>query len=128
YGFVDNILTNEREIYACVIGKEIKTKDILSSKEKCRKINESGKKCINSIIKKPTLENLFKLSKEFAITTGLASSEIVDAIEEVNKYGMASMCMLGNSLFAVGNVKKILQKYGRIYECMIGSCGYVHDY
>ncbi|MEW5759902.1 MAG: GHMP kinase, partial [Candidatus Thermoplasmatota archaeon] len=127
YGFVDNILTNEREIYACVIGKEIKTKDILSSKEKCRKINESGKKCVNSIIKKPTLENLFKLSKEFAITTGLASSEIIDAIEEVNKYGMASMCMLGNSLFGVGEVKKIFERYGKTYKCRISNGGFVYD-
>ena len=39
---------------------------------------------------------------------------------------MASMCMLGNSVFATGKTNElcqVLSKFGRVFVCSIDSCG-----
>jgi len=39
---------------------------------------------------------------------------------------MASMCMLGNSIFASGetdNLCKILSSYGKVFVCSVDECG-----
>ena len=43
-----------------------------------------------------------------------------------NQFGMASMCMLGNSVFASGNTDKLcetLSKFGRVFVCTVDECG-----
>ena len=49
-----------------------------------------------------------------------------DALKIANKYGKASMCMLGNSVFAIGeieNISKELNTYGKIYSCATDNLG-----
>ncbi|MEA2054538.1 MAG: pantoate kinase [Candidatus Thermoplasmatota archaeon] len=110
------------DIVISVTGGAIETKSILKDEVLGNKISEIGRECMHEILAHPTIENLFFLSKKFSEETGLINAKTKKAVDEACKYGMASMCMLGNSIFAVGNTKEIaraLSKYGKVYTCRI---------
>ena len=114
------------EVVVAVLGSEMKTKDILKNERVADRISESGRECMNEIFASPTVENFFFLSRRFAEETGLMNEKVKKAVEEACRYGMASMCMLGNSIFAMGDTKKIarvLSKYGKVYTCTVDEKG-----
>src|SRR3989338_2289553 len=87
------------------------TKKIISNKKIKDKINKAGLKSLNKIKKLDrhniNLENLVKISKEFAVESGLLKSgnvkNLIKKIEDNN--GNASMIMLGNAVFSDKNFK-----------------------
>ena len=114
------------EVVVAVLGSEMKTKDILKNERVADRISESGRECMNEIIASPTIENFFSLSRRFAEETGLMNEKVKKAVKEACRHGMASMCMLGNSVFAMGDTKKIarvLSKYGKVYTCTVDEKG-----
>jgi len=125
WGIIEHIPGNY-DLVLCVIGKKMDTKRILSDPIKSNKIMNYGKLCTKKLIEKPSVENFFSLSKTFAEKTGLLDSSVQKAMNAANKYGMASMCMLGNSLFAVGKtneLKNVLSKFGKVYICSVDEYG-----
>jgi len=123
YGTLRKIKGN-RDVVLCVLGKGMKTKTVLSSPEQKRKINRYGDVCMKKLMSNIKIENFFHLSYDFALKTGLANKKIIKAIEESKNYGMASQAMLGNSVFAVGNTKKLvktLKNFGNVYICRVGG-------
>jgi len=125
WGVIEHI-PEKYDLVLCVIGKKINTKKILSDKQRISKVVEYGKFCTKKILEKPSVENLFYLSELFTNKTGLGSRPVVDAINAANNFGMSSMCMLGNSLFAIGKkdeLTKLLSKYGRVYVTSVDSAG-----
>ena len=63
---------------------------------------------------------------EFTEKTGLADKKVIEAINAVRESGMASMCMLGNSVFAIGKTPelcKTLCTFGKLYICFIDNYG-----
>ena len=83
-------------------------------KEKA-KINESGKKCLKTLLKKPTFDQFMKLSREFSVETGLISEKALAAVKAVEANGgMASMAMLGDSVFATTD--KGLAEFGEVKQ------------
>ena len=116
----------EGELVLAVIGERINTKEILQNKEISQRIKKVGRRCMEELLANPTIENFFTLSKKFAEKTGLMKGKMKDAVEVANKHGMASMCMLGNSVFAMGDTEKlteILSEYGKVYTCKINKKG-----
>ncbi|MDH7517131.1 MAG: pantoate kinase [Candidatus Thermoplasmatota archaeon] len=125
WGLIEHI-PGRYEIVLCVVGKKIDTKNILSDEKKIMEISEYGKYCIKKLLEKPSVENLFRLSQFFAKKIKLAEEKVIEAIEAANHYGMASMCMLGNSVFAVGDTNKIFQTlstFGETYVCTVDEQG-----
>jgi len=123
FGEIKRIKWNH-DIVLCVLGRGIKTGAVLNNPGYRRKINRYGVMCMKEMMNKPTIENFFNLSYDFASKTGLANKKIIKAIEESKKYGMASQAMLGNSVFAVGNTKKLvktLKNFGKVYVCRVGG-------
>ena len=123
YGMLRKIKGNH-DVVLCVLGKGRKTKTVLNNSEQRKRVNRYGSKSMKELIKKPTIENFFHLSYDFALKTGLMNKRINRAIEEANKYGMVSQAMLGNSVFTVGNTKKLvktLKNFGKVYVCRIGE-------
>ncbi len=49
------------------------------------------------------------MSQFFTKKINLAEKQVVEAIEAANHFGMASMCMLGNSIFAIGQTRQLIQ-------------------
>jgi len=125
WGIIEHIPGNFN-LVLCVIGKKLDTKKILSDNSKTEKIVEYGKYCTKKLLEKPSIENFFSLSQMFTEKTGLAEKKVIDAINYANNYGKASMCMLGNSVFAMGKTKKLyrlLTKYGQVYVCNVDQFG-----
>ena len=93
---------------------------------KTKKIVEYGSYCTKKILENPSIENLFSLSNVFTKKTNLADKRVLDAMKSIEKYANASMCMLGNSIFAMGETEKIsriLGTYGQVFICNVDQNG-----
>ncbi len=125
WGMIEHI-PGKYEVVLCVIGEKIDSKKILSDPLKINEISSIGRFCTKKIIENPSVENLFSLSQIFTIKTKLADKKILKAIESANHHGMASMCMLGNSVFAIGDTNKLnetLSTFGKTYICTVDKYG-----
>jgi pantoate kinase len=74
----------------------------------------------------PSIEAFVDLSQDFSEKIGLLTPRIREAIQTISPYGLSAMCMLGTSLFAVGDLDKIiplLSDYGPVYRCMVDTQG-----
>ena len=125
WGMIEHI-PGKFEVTVCIIGAEIDTKKILSDPAKINNIASYGRYCTKKILEKPSIENLFSLSQTFTKKIGFADKNVLEAINAANQYGMASMCMLGNSVFATGDTAslcKTLAAFGKVYVCFVDECG-----
>lgn len=114
------------KVVLAVVGRKLLTKSVLSDPVKARAINASGSAMVERMLERPNLENLMGLSKTFAIESGLASKKLAMAIGAAEEFGMASMAMLGNSVFAVGDLvrlKDALSEFGDAFTCTIDTNG-----
>jgi len=114
------------DLILCVIDKKIDTKKILLNPEKIKNVVKYGRVCSRKLLESPTVENLFSVSKFFTKKTNLASELVIQAIEAASEFGMASMCMLGNSIFAIGQTDKLCEKlksFGKVFTCTIDKYG-----
>jgi len=125
WGIIEHI-PGDFNLVLCVLWGKLNTKKILLNSEKTEKIVEYGSYCTKKILENPSVENLFYLAQVFTKKTNLADKKVLDAMKSVEKYGNASMCMLGNSIFAMGETEKIcriLGTYGRVFICNVDQNG-----
>jgi pantoate kinase len=80
----------------------IATSEIIGDPIHKNRINKTGRNMLDELLKNPDPKTFLKLSKRFAIETGLLNSEVLDIINifEDETIG-ASMAMLGNTAFAL---------------------------
>lgn len=126
FGVIEQIDGPETELVLCVIGEGLPTKDIITDSGYKRRINEIGDSLLRDLQNNPTLEEVMRLSYKFSKETGLLSEELDQAISAAGEFGLASMSMLGNSIFAMGDtqgLKGVLKDYGEIYICNIDKRG-----
>ena len=119
-------IEGEPEVVLCVVGRKTLTKSVLSNPSKARKINMTGSRKINDLLKKPSIYRFMEMSAQFTRESGLASMRILEAMSAASKLGMASMSMLGNSVFAVGDtvgLVHVLSDYGDTYVCRVDTRG-----
>ena len=122
YGFVDRMPAPKMRMAICVPGEPVATKRVLGDPAMRRSINRTGRACMNEMLEKPTLENFFWLSYRFARQTGLASKETLLLVDEImtRNLGQAGVSMIGNSVFAVGDVaglRNLMKGHGKVYLC-----------
>ena len=114
------------DLVLAVVGDRLLTKSVLGDPVKARAINVHGSKRVDDLLRRPTLERLMTLSHSFCIESGLASEEVVEAIEAASSHGMASMSMLGNSVFATGRTDELLKtlsRHGKVFTCKVDTVG-----
>lgn len=97
----------EQEILTATLGT-LSTKDIITSKEMIQKINHYSTKLLGELNDKPSLEAFLRVSYEFASETGLLSGKLKKLVDNlrIENY-LASMIMLGQSLFVVGEKEEL---------------------
>lgn len=125
WGTVEHIPGNY-ELVLCVTGKKLPTSAILNDPTLLQRIRNAARSCLTELLEKPSVENLFTLSYRFAKDTGLVTKQVDEAIKAASNYGMASMCMLGNAVFAIGETEellKVLNQFGPTYRCTIARSG-----
>ncbi|MBO8182310.1 MAG: GHMP kinase [Archaeoglobus sp.] len=111
-----------RELSFLVLGP-ISTKKILKDEDVVEKIQKFGLEAVEKFPLDPSLDNLFKLSKEFALKTGLMDDELAEIIEEIERKGYrASMVMLGKAIFSDSPVD-LLKDYGFAFSSKISKTG-----
>jgi len=114
------------DVVLAVVGARLLTRDVLSDAQKRNAINASGSRKVDALVKSPSIEKLMEFSADFASETGLASRRILEAMGAASKLGMASMSMLGNSVFAMGDVpglEAVLSGFGRTWTCKVDTEG-----
>ncbi|MCK5024195.1 MAG: hypothetical protein KAR56_01100 [Thermoplasmata archaeon] len=114
------------EVLLCILGDPIKTSEILAAREKRSLIQESGHArlydCENSL----DLASFISSSWAFATDAGLATDAMKKAIDSIKGSGHGSMAMLGNSIFAFGDVdalENILKDHGQVFRTNICQNG-----
>jgi pantoate kinase len=125
WGMLEHI-PGKYDIVVCVIGRKIETKKILSDTTRLREIASYGRYCTKKLLEKPSIERLFSLAWDFTRKIGLADETVIQAIEAANQYGMASMCMLGNSVFSMGDTPKLcktLSIFGKVFCSTVDERG-----
>lgn len=118
YGRVDRI-TQDLEIIIGVVGPPITTSSVLGDEVLRKRVNKIGEECVLSLEMSPTLANLLRLSREFVSRAGLMTPEVRDAVKAIDRYGPASMVMLGNSIFATGELEgqeRLLSDFGETHR------------
>jgi len=120
WGLIEHI-PGAYPVVLCVIDKKIATQSILSNPSHMKKIQKYGNLCTNKILENPSMENMFTLAKWFATQTGLISPNIQSALNSIKNHANASQCMLGNSIFAIGDTEKIVQKLSNFGEVFVSS-------
>jgi len=125
WGMIEHI-PGKCDLVLCVIGKKIDTKKVLTDSTKIENIIAIGRYCTKKLLENPSVENLFLLSQTFTKKTGLADKRVLEAIDAASHFGTASMCMLGNSVFAIGKTDKLCQTlslFGKVYVCTVDEQG-----
>jgi pantoate kinase len=126
FGELVKLETGDEEVVLCVVGEKLHTKDIIFDPVHKKTITECGQDCLSELSKSPSLEEMMRLSQSFSKKTNLMSPEVENAIKAAGEFGIASMSMLGNSVFAVGDTQNLVQTlvdFGEVYVCKIDNLG-----
>ena len=106
-----------------VVRGPISTREVLSDEKAMNEINSTGKACLKELLAKPTFAEFMRLSRRFTLNIGIASNWALDAIEAVEAAGgMASMIMLGDSVFAIGG-GEALAEFGKVGSTNVSHRG-----
>ena len=117
----------EGDLLLAVLGPPMPTRAVLADAAKVKAIGESGRRCVKEFAKAPSLDHLFRLGKQFSVESGLAVGKVREAIEAAAPYGSCSMSMLGNSVFATGQIEPLDALFkgmgAQRYRCKVDSRG-----
>ncbi|HEX2022786.1 MAG TPA: hypothetical protein VHH36_08725, partial [Candidatus Thermoplasmatota archaeon] len=114
------------EAVLCVVGDGIPTKAVLSDPDRRAAVNAAGAREVAALLKTPTLDEFLAASLRFARASGLLDERMERAIQAASPHGSASMCMLGRSLFAFGNVPRLeaaLRPFGETRVVPVAETG-----
>ena len=114
------------EVLLAVLGPEIPTRSVIRDPAKVAAINRAGSTCVAEFARDPTLPRLFDLGNWFAEETGLASKTVREVVRASRMFGRASMTMLGNSVFAIGNRDQMAPfylRFGTLIRCEVDNEG-----
>lgn len=125
FGKVEDFHVNVGKLTLAVLAPPMNTSDILSDREKYIDIRNAGSEAMDGFLREPSLERLFEISNEFSEKARIRSPEVDLAIGELEDRGfMASMCMLGNSIFTNAPMAETRSALGGVWMV---SCSATSD-
>ena len=120
---IDRIpLTEEYMIVAGFFPSNIINKSILSDVEKQKMVNRCGKKTLEAILKKPTLQNFLDSCWKFSEDVGFATPNVRQLVELAKEAGAvgAAQNMLGEAVHALVN-RKIANRVEEAFKGVLPS-------
>jgi pantoate kinase len=114
------------DLLLTVLGPELPTRSVLEDPTKVAAINRVGGSLIEEFARAPSLEKLFDLGNRFSEQTGLANRTVLEVIRASRMFGRATMAMLGNAVFAMGNLDQLAtlyRKFGTLQRCEVDNEG-----
>lgn len=124
FGRVRNIPSPYQEVCVCVLGEGLSTEEIIKSDDMKRTISMAGYKCLEEFSYEPNFDAFLRLSKRFALETGLAANDMKELLDSIS--GKGSMVMLGNAVFAFGDadvLEKEMENFGTVIRTRISHAG-----
>lgn len=116
----------DADLLLAVLGPDMPTKAVLRDPAKVAAINRFGGSCVDDFGREPTFSRLFDLGNQFAEKTGLANKTVLEVVRASRMFGFATMAMLGNSVFASGNLDQLAtlyRKFGIVQRCEVENEG-----
>ncbi|MCW4044206.1 MAG: hypothetical protein NWE94_01650 [Candidatus Bathyarchaeota archaeon] len=119
FSVIDRIpLDSDYAVVAGVFGST-PTRQVLSSEEQRRKVNSYGRKTLDAILAKPTLENFLACCWDFAENAGFATERVRQLVRLAEKAGAvgAAQNMVGEAVHAVtheGNAADIAEAFKQL--------------
>lgn len=110
----------------CVVGGKLETKSVLGDPRRRKDVNDAGGRALRDLMAAPSLPLFLEQSQRFARESGLLTDALDRAIHAASPYGRASMSMLGNSLFAFGDVPRLvdaLEPFGEVRVVPVSEAG-----
>ncbi|HWH08274.1 MAG TPA: sugar kinase [Candidatus Thermoplasmatota archaeon] len=110
----------------CVIGGRLETKAVLSDPARRQAVNDAGGRALDALLTSPSLPLFLEQSQRFARESGLLTPDMERAMHAAKAHGHASMSMLGHSLFAFGNVPRLvdaLSPFGEVRVVPVSEAG-----
>lgn len=98
-----HLIPCQKKFVACGFFAPIKTKEVITNRQKTQAINEAGEYCMQKILEKKTLERFVWLSRFFSVESGLATKEVKQVMDRVPN---ASQAMLGSTVFVITDKPK----------------------
>lgn len=121
FGRVERI-AGEGEVVLCCVGRPIRTKSVLQDPVLVSRLSREGAAALESLQRQPTLPRFLAISREFAERSGLLTKTVEIALHSADRFGSASIAMLGHSVFAMGDTQQLqtaLRPYGQVEVCEI---------
>lgn len=126
WGIMQNVIAGGN-IVVCVLDETgIETATVLRDPARRRVVNAAGAAALAEVLKRPNLESIFRASRVFAEKVGLGSPAMRDAFDAIGDAGLATQCMIGNSVFAYGetpDLVRILRSFGEVSVAEIDPRG-----
>jgi len=121
FGRVERI-PGEGEVVLCCVGRPLRTKTVLQDPALVARLSREGAAALESLQRRPTLRRLMAISREFAERSGLLTKPVEVALQVADRFGAASVAMLGHSVFAFGETAQLqaaLRPFGQVEVCEI---------
>ena len=112
HGELEVLKIPPQDVIFCILGNPISTSSILSDSEIRARIRESGNICLRDFENVPGFDEFVDISWMFARDSGLATEKMIRVLGGLGDLGKGSMVMLGNSIFAFGDIDAIEKKFG----------------
>jgi pantoate kinase len=102
-----------------VFGDKLNTGSVINDPKVCSLMDDVGRRMVDSHLKDPSMDGLFRRSREFSRTVGLESFLVESALDLLEPYGHAGMCMLGHSVFTDVPQDEVFDLFGDVptYTC-----------
>lgn len=117
FGVVDRILVDSKLTILALDG-DIETKSVIIDPFYKKKIIEQGKIALNLFLHKKRIDYAFELGVKFSKSIGLLTGEMEEIIKKSEKYGNATISLIGKSIVAIGdtqNLQDLFERYGTVY-------------
>ena len=98
-GMVIDTGVNLGDLTLAVTGEKLSTGTVINDPIMQTRMNEIGGRMVDDYSSNPSMERLFSFSREFSTSMDLESDDVRNALDKLNRKGMAGMCMLGHSIF-----------------------------
>ncbi len=119
------ILTDDLYVISKSLGG-IETSKIIGDPVHKKRINTTGRHMLKELIKNPDPETFLRLSKRFAMETGLLNNEVMEIIKTLEDETIgASMAMLGNTAFALSTTPDTSIKDAIISKIDYNGCKFL---
>ncbi|MHA1198304.1 MAG: pantoate kinase [Candidatus Heimdallarchaeaceae archaeon] len=115
-GEAKNILENSYKVATLNLGP-IETKAVIKNEKWKQQINKVGQLFLSSFFNKPSISDFATISKQFAITSYLATPDVIQLIQDLESEDcLTGQIMLGNGIFLIYKNRSALSSIDNYIE------------